>query len=192
MNGAADANRGVKTPKNYKLMVDPMIVKGGVKVYRYEGVIPNDPTSPPVIPRDPRNHLVTKLRTRVEPLEIPVPRFDHFCLAAGIPIVLTIRVSYFCRFKIDQNYVGEPPAVEITITNLNDNIDKQFLRDLILKCGTYDELHVYYHPVTNKHLGLARIVFESVKSARGCVTKYNDTSVMGKVSTTPLSLTQIF
>ncbi|KAG4065754.1 hypothetical protein HA402_012432 [Bradysia odoriphaga] len=139
-------------------MVDPMIVKGGVKVYRYEGVIPNDPAPPAVIPRDPRNHLVAKLRTRLEPLEIPVP-----------------------RFKIDQNYVGEPPAIEITITNLNDNIDKQFLKDLIQKCGAYDELHVYYHPVTNKHLGLARIVFENVKAAKACIAKYNDTSVMGKV-----------
>lgn len=86
------------------------------------------------------------------------------------------------RFKIDQNYVGEPPAVEITITNLNDNIDKQFLKNLLQKYGTYDELHIYYHPVTNKHLGLARIVFESVKSAKACIAKYNDTSVMGKVS----------
>lgn len=77
MNGAIDANRGVKTPKNYKLMVDPMIVKGAVKIYRYEGIIPNDPTSPPVIPRDPRN-LVTKFRTRLEPLDIPVPRFEYF------------------------------------------------------------------------------------------------------------------
>ncbi|KAJ6633317.1 Histone-lysine N-methyltransferase SETD1 [Pseudolycoriella hygida] len=158
MNGAVDANRVVKAPKNYKLMVDPIIVKGGVKVYRYDGIIPNDPSAPPVIPRDPRNHLAAKLRTRLEPLDIPVP-----------------------RFKIDQNYVGEPPAIEITITNLNDNIDKQFLKDLLSKCGTYDESHVYYHPITNKHLGLARIVFENVKAAKACIAKYNGTSVMGKV-----------
>lgn len=76
MNGAIDA-RGVKTPKNYKLMVDPNIVKGGVKIYRYEGIIPNDPQSPLVIPRDPRNQLATKLKTRLEPLDIPVPRSVH-------------------------------------------------------------------------------------------------------------------
>lgn len=86
------------------------------------------------------------------------------------------------RFKIDRNYVGEPPAIEITITNLNDNIDKQFLKNTLQKCGTYDELHVYYHPSTKKHLGLARIVFESVKSAKNCISKFNGTSVMGKVS----------
>lgn len=78
MNGAIDANRGVKAPKNYKLMVDPIIVKGGVKIYRYEGIIPNDPTPQPVIPRDPRNHLATKLRNRLDPLDMPVPRFEHF------------------------------------------------------------------------------------------------------------------
>lgn len=85
------------------------------------------------------------------------------------------------RFKIDQNYVGQPPAVEITITNLNDNIDKQFLTDMVNKFGCLDELNIYYHPVTNKHLGLARIVFENVKSARYCIEKFNGKSVMGKV-----------
>lgn len=77
--------------------------------------------------------------------------------------------------------MGEPPALEITITNLNDNIDKQFLKDLIRKCGPSDELHIYYHPTTNKHLGLARIVFENVKSSKACIDKYNGQSVMGKV-----------
>lgn len=88
---------------------------------------------------------------------------------------------FFIRFKIDINYVGEPPAVEITITNLNDNIDVHFLKDLIRKCGEHDEPIIYYHPLTHKHLGLARIVFESVKSANACIEKYNGTSVMGKV-----------
>lgn len=86
------------------------------------------------------------------------------------------------RFKIDINYVGEPPAVEITITNLNDNIDVVFLRDLIRKCGEHDDPIIYYHPVTHKHLGLARVVFETVKGANACIEKYNGTSVMGKVS----------
>lgn len=77
--------------------------------------------------------------------------------------------------------MGEPPAVEITITNLNDNIDKVFLTDMIQKCGASDELYIYYHPTTNKHLGLARIVFEQVKAARICMDKYNGKSVMGKI-----------
>lgn len=77
--------------------------------------------------------------------------------------------------------MGEPPAVEITMTNLNDNIDKLFMNNLIHKCGVVSELYIYYHPTTNKHLGLGRIVFEAVKSAKMCIEKYNGTSVMGKV-----------
>ncbi|KFB35238.1 AGAP002246-PA-like protein [Anopheles sinensis] len=145
-----------KAARNFKLLVDPFLHRGAAaKVYRYDGIVPGDPSHPPVIPRDPRSR---RIRSRGEPLDIPVP-----------------------RFKIDQHYVGEPPAIEITITNLNDNIDKPFLSEMLTKCGTYTELYIYYHPVSNKHLGLARIVFENVRSARLCVEKFNGTSVMGKV-----------
>lgn len=92
-----------------------------------------------------------------------------------------MKTILFSRLKIDQNYVGEPPAVEVTLINLNDNIDKQFMKDLVSKCGPFDELQIYYHPVTNKHLGLGRIVFENVKSAKMCISKFDGTSVMGKV-----------
>lgn len=85
------------------------------------------------------------------------------------------------RFKIDQHYVGEPPAVEVTITNLNDNIDHGFLADMIQKCGCTDELHIYYHPITQKHLGMARCVFELPAGARLAVEKFNGKSVMGKI-----------
>ncbi|XP_053671104.1 histone-lysine N-methyltransferase SETD1 [Anopheles nili] len=146
-----------KAVRNFKLLVDPFLHRGAPKVYRYDGVVPGDPNHPTVIPRDPRNPLA-RIRSRVEPLDIPVP-----------------------RFKIDQHYVGEPPAIEITITNLNDNIDKPFLSDMLTKCGIFTELYIYYHPVSNKHLGLARIVFEQVRSALLCVEKLNGTSVMGKV-----------
>ncbi|XP_062559096.1 histone-lysine N-methyltransferase SETD1-like [Armigeres subalbatus] len=156
--GTTSSHNLHKAPKNYKLIVDPFIHKGGVqKTYRYDGIVPGDPTYPPVIPRDPRNPLA-RIRTRIEPFDMIVP-----------------------RFKIDDHYIGEPPAIEITITNLNDNIDKPFLSDLLAKCGTYTELYIYYHPVTNKHLGIARIVFENVRSARICVERLNGTSVMGKV-----------
>lgn len=90
-------------------------------------------------------------------------------------------IGFHSRFKIDHNYVGDPPAVEVTITNLNDNIDKQFLARMLEKYGKYDEITIYHHPVNNKHLGVARIVFEDAKSARLCIDKYNQKSVMGKV-----------
>lgn len=88
---------------------------------------------------------------------------------------------YVNRFRIDSNYVGDPPKLEITICHLNDNIDKSFLTDMVTKFGPVEELFIYYHPATNKHLGLGRVVFESVKSAKACVEKLNGTSVMGKV-----------
>lgn len=149
---------GTKCTRNFKMLSDPTLTKGAIKLYRYDGIVPNDPTYPPVIPRDPRNPM---LRIRGRPLE---------------PLVLTVP-----RLKIDQFYVGDPPAIEITITNLNDNIDKQFLSGMLDKCGPYDEVTIYHHPTNNKHLGLARIVFENAKASRICIEKYNQKSVMGKI-----------
>ncbi|CAH0549275.1 unnamed protein product [Brassicogethes aeneus] len=149
-------NQVQKPVKNYKLLVDPFLVKGAAKLYRYEGVVPNDPTYPPVTPRDPRSHL-TRIWSRLENLDLPIP-----------------------RFKIDLNYVGSPPSIEVTIFQLNDNIDKQFLRDMVQKFGVIEDLQIYYHPVSNKHLGIGRCIFESVQGAKACVEKLNNTSVMGK------------
>lgn len=96
-------------------------------------------------------------------------------------LLIDFVVLFHCRFKIDTNYVGEPPAIEVTITNLNDNIDEKFLTEMVQKCGPYEELVIYTHPVTKKHLSLARIVFMDVSAARRFIEKFNDTSVMGKV-----------
>lgn len=76
MNGAMDkSNTPVqKGPKSYKLLVDPFLVKGATKIYRYDGYVPNDPTYPSIQVRDPRSHL-TRLWTRLESLDIPVPRY---------------------------------------------------------------------------------------------------------------------
>lgn len=69
----------------------------------------------------------------------------------------------------------------MSITNLNDNINKHFLNDLLKKYGPIDELEVLYHPKTNKHLGLARIIFGTVSGARTCVEKLDQVSVMGNI-----------
>lgn len=34
-------------------------------------------------------------------------------------------------FQLDKNYIGQRPEVEVTFSNLNDNIDKVFLTDLV-------------------------------------------------------------
>lgn len=77
--------------------------------------------------------------------------------------------------------MGIPPQLEITIGNLNDNIDKAFLSEMMNKIGPNEELTIFYHPITNRHLGFARVVFQDVKFAKLCIEKYNGKSVMGKV-----------
>ena len=54
--------------------------------------------------------------------------------------------------------------------NLNDNIDKQFLSNRLEKFGDWQQLNIDYHPVSKKHLGLARIIFRTVRGAKNCVT----------------------
>jgi hypothetical protein len=43
--------------------------------------------------------------------------------------------------QIDANYVGDPPPLEVTIGNLNDNTDKAFLSDMVSNCQ-FDTCHV--------------------------------------------------
>lgn len=64
---------------------------------------------------------------------------------------------------------------------MNDNVDENFLRNLLQKCGPTEEQIIYRHPRTQRRLGIARIVFVDVKSARTCIEKYNQQSVMGNV-----------
>lgn len=45
----------------------------------------------------------------------------------------------------------------------------------------FDEVTIYYHPETNKHLGIARIILRASKYMRTCVEKFDKKSVMGKV-----------
>jgi AGAP002246-PA len=69
----------------------------------------------------------------------------------------------------------------VSITNLNDNINKTFLEDMVKKCGSVDEIEIFYHPKSKKHLGLARVIFSDKEGAKSCVLKLNSTSVMGKI-----------
>lgn len=61
--------------RNFKLLADPQLVKCGAKLYRYDGVVPGDPTYPTITPRDPRNPLI-RIRARpVDPLMLLIPRY---------------------------------------------------------------------------------------------------------------------
>ncbi|XP_070504129.1 histone-lysine N-methyltransferase SETD1 [Chironomus tepperi] len=153
---AGSAAKTCSTLRNYKLLVDPFLTgKKEPKVYRYDGLFVNEqPTT--VIVRDPRKRLTSLGKLQAD---LPVP-----------------------RFTIDKDYVGEPPAIELTITNLNDNVDRNFLTDMLQKAGfQVDEITIYYHPESNKHLGLARVILKSSRQMRMCVEKFNNKSVMGKI-----------
>ena len=154
-------NSDAPPPKwhSYKMLVDPSIHRGASKMMRYDGlVVPGNPHHVPPSLTDPRNKPLTALWRRIEPMDLAVP-----------------------KFKIDENYVGEPPKVEVTVENMNDNIDEHFLRRLVEKCGLLETVTIYYHPVTGKHLGLAHLCFEEVKSAKECCNFLHGKSVMGQV-----------
>lgn len=51
----------------------------------------------------------------------------------------------------------------------------------VQKYGELDELTIFYHRRTGKHLGLGRAVFQQVAAARLCTERLHHTSVMGKV-----------
>lgn len=88
MNGFDDFQGGAANPplpphpagvpagpkQDYKLLLDPFLSKAPQKVYRYNGIIPNDPNCPSVIVKDPRNTKAIRIRMRVEPMELLVPR----------------------------------------------------------------------------------------------------------------------
>lgn len=52
---------------------------------------------------------------------------------------------------------------------------------MVNKYGTIEECCIYYHPKTKKHLGTARVTFFEVRSARLCIDKLDQTSVMGNI-----------
>ncbi|XP_061590189.1 histone-lysine N-methyltransferase SETD1B-A [Cololabis saira] len=144
--------------RSYKLIIDPALKKGPHKLYRYDGQtfsMPN-PGIPPVdIVRDPR---IGRLWTKYKETDLPVP-----------------------KFKIDDCYIGPVPPKEVTFARLNDNIREGFLTDMCKKFGEIEEVEILYNPKNKKHLGIAKVVFEAVKSAKVAVQSLHNTSVMGNI-----------
>ena len=106
---------------------------------RYDGVIPGQDFGQSLSPRDPREKN-KKLVWLTETLDLPIP-----------------------RFVIDEHYIGDPPKVEVTFENLNDNIDKQFLGKTLIKHAEWDDVQILYHPATHKHLGNHYLIIPIVK-----------------------------
>lgn len=74
-SSGSSAVPGMQKPlQDYKLIIDPFLVKAPQKIYRYNGIVPNDPSFHPVIPKDPRNTKKIIMRVRHDPIELIVPR----------------------------------------------------------------------------------------------------------------------
>ncbi|XP_068608828.1 histone-lysine N-methyltransferase SETD1B-A [Brachionichthys hirsutus] len=144
--------------RSYKLIIDPALKKGSQKLYRYDGQTFSmpDPGIPPVdTVRDPR---IGRLWAKYKETDLPVP-----------------------KFKIDECYIGPVPPKEVTFARLNDNIREGFLTDMCKKFGALEQVEIVYNPKTKKHLGIAKVVFETVKAAKVAVQTLHDTSVMGNM-----------
>ena len=68
---------------------------------------------------------------------------------------------YFISLSLqyDHYYVGTPPAKEVTFSNLNDNIDRHFLENMVKAFGLIEDAKIYYHPKNKKHLGIGKVSY---------------------------------
>lgn len=82
---------------------------------------------------------------------------------------------------MDKWYIGPIPPRELTISRLNDNVSEAFLRNMCRSYGNIEEAEIFYNPKNKKHLGIAKVVFDTVKSARDAAQHLHQTSVMGNV-----------
>ncbi|XP_038853469.1 histone-lysine N-methyltransferase SETD1B-like [Salvelinus namaycush] len=159
MENSHQGSHGEKHPQHWrscKLIVDPALKNGFYKVYRYDGQHFNMPdlgAFPVDTVRDPR---ICRLWTKFRDTDLLVP-----------------------KFKIDECYVGPPK--EVTFARLNDNVREGFLTDMCIKYGQIEEVEILYNPKNKKHLGIAKVIFDTVKAAKDTVEHLHDTSVMGNI-----------
>lgn len=73
------------------------------------------------------------------------------------------------------------PPKEVTFAKLNDNVREGFLTDMCKKFGDIEEVEILYNPKNKKHLGIAKVVFGTVKAAKDAVQNLHNTSVMGNI-----------
>uniref|UniRef100_A0A7N8XPE1 Histone-lysine N-methyltransferase SETD1B-like n=1 Tax=Mastacembelus armatus TaxID=205130 RepID=A0A7N8XPE1_9TELE len=144
--------------RSCKLIIDPTLTKGLYKVYRYDGQhfnIPDLGLFPVETVRDPR---ICRLWSKSNKTNLIVP-----------------------KFKVDEWYVGPVPPKEVTFSRLNDNIKEVFLTNMCKEYGSTEEVKIFYNPKNKKHLGIAKVVFDTVKAAKDAVLHLHQTSVMGNI-----------
>uniref|UniRef100_UPI0037E801B2 histone-lysine N-methyltransferase SETD1B-like n=1 Tax=Semicossyphus pulcher TaxID=241346 RepID=UPI0037E801B2 len=143
-----------------KLIIDPALTKGLYKVYRYDGQYFNIPVEdlglfPVDTVRDPR---ICRLWSKSTKTDLSVP-----------------------KYKVDEWYIGPVPPKEVTFSRLNDNVREAFLTNMCNKHGNVEEVEIFYSPKNKKHLGLAKVVFDTVRAAKEAVQHLHQTSVMGNI-----------
>lgn len=92
----------------------------------------------------------------------------------------SVFLFWLC-FQVDEFYVGVVPPKELTFSKLNDNVREAFLIGMCSKYGNADEVEIFYHPKNRKHLGIAKVVFDTVRAAKEAVQHLHQTSVMGNI-----------
>ncbi|KAM6954470.1 histone-lysine N-methyltransferase SETD1B-A-like [Aplochiton taeniatus] len=163
MESKQQVTQGEKEPqfwRSCRLIIDPELTDGLFKVFRFDGQHFNIPVHDlGVFPldsvRDPR---ICRLWTKLKQADLQVP-----------------------RFKVDEWYVGPIPPKEVTFARLNDNVREGFLTDMCSKHGEVVEVEILYHPRTRKHLGIARVAFDTIRAAKEAVQHLHNTSVMGNI-----------
>ncbi|XP_036000431.1 histone-lysine N-methyltransferase SETD1B-A [Fundulus heteroclitus] len=146
--------------KSCKLIIDPALTNGLYKVCRFDGRYFNIPVEdlglfPVDTVRDPR---VCRLWSKHNKTDLSVP-----------------------KFKIDEWFVGPVPPKEVTFCRLNDNVRETFLTTMCHKYGKAEEVEIFYNPKSKKHLGVAKVVFDTVRAAKNAVLHLHQTSVMGNI-----------
>ncbi|VDM17182.1 unnamed protein product [Hydatigera taeniaeformis] len=142
-----------------KLLRDPVLDPScKSKVYRIDGVVvgASCPSPTPVV--DPRISPQLRMFCRKSNSDLPIP-----------------------NFKFDTYFIVPCPEKEVTFSNLNDNINVKNLEKMCKEFGTIEEAKVYFHPQSQKHMGVGKVVFQSAKGAKLCVEKLNNTSKMGNI-----------
>lgn len=82
-------------------------------------------------------------------------------------------------FQVDEWYVGPVPPREVTFSRLNDNVREAFLTNMCKEYGNIEEVEIFYNPKNKKHLGIAKVIFDTVRAAKDAVQNLHQTSVMG-------------
>jgi len=66
-------------------MTDPFLGKAPAKVYRYDGIVPNDSSYPELIVQDPRT-FKSKTKSIILPIDLPVPKFK---------VCISFQINFF-------------------------------------------------------------------------------------------------